>query len=145
VYQGLCHYVLAGKSAPSIHGSIASDERGIRPKKVGHPPCLEQAVAGETVGDPQPPEHPVRERPAEVEERRGKSDCHRSEIDQRRGEQFAGRKRDPDPFHVVECSERNPILERREKDNEALKRQQFFRASGYMVSVRSSPLAGLRS
>jgi hypothetical protein len=113
-----------------LHRSVASGSLRIRAEEIRSPPGRERTVACKSVGDPQPPKQPARIASAKVKGSGSKSDRKWSEIDQRGDEKFAGRELHPDAFYVVECSKRNPIVERHEQHNKTLKREQSDHSNG---------------
>jgi hypothetical protein len=107
-----------------VHYLILGGTPWLWTKKIWNPPGRQRTVACKPVSDPQPPKEPPRIGSAKVEGTGGKSDRKRSEVDERGNQEFLGGELRPNAFQVIECSERNPIVERHEQHNERLKCEQ---------------------
>src|ERR1700679_3576383 len=108
----------------SVHHLIARGKLWVWAKKVRNPPRLQRTVDSKEVGDPKPPEEPWRTGPPEVNHAARESDGNRSEVEEGDGEKLAAREHRPSRSHVIERSERNPIVECHEQHSETLKPKQ---------------------
>ena len=113
-----------------VHHFVARGALWLGAKKVWDPPRRQRAVACEAVGDPKPPEQPVRKWSAKVDGAGSESDRNRSKVNERGDNKFPARELRANTFHVVKLSERNPIVQRHEHHDETLKGKQYADGNG---------------
>jgi hypothetical protein len=130
-----------------VHGSITSRSLRIRAQQIRHPPGGERTVACQSVCDPQPPKDPAWIASAKIKSRGRKSDDNRSEINQRGDQKFASGEFYSDTSYVVECPQRNPIVECHEQHDKTLERKQRYHGDGMhklaIITLCAPPERGL--
>ena len=93
------------------HDLIARYALGVRTKEIWNPPRLQFADEQKGIADPEPPKQLVWIGSAEVYSAGGESNRKWNDANESGSEKLAPQVRRVNSPHVIECSERNPIVE----------------------------------